>query len=211
MLYFGQVGDIMIKTFNNGLLESNVHIYSNNSEAMIIDCGAPISNAKQYIAQNSLTVKYIVLTHGHFDHVAFIDDYANAFPNAKIVCHEAEKTVLYNPEANLSPYFSCEAVYDYPYTTVKHSDTLTVGDATFKIIHTPGHTPGSICLYCNEEKIMFTGDVLFDGTYGRTDFPYGDTEQMFNSLKMLLKMDGDITFYSGHYGASKIKENQHII
>lgn len=201
----------MIKTFNNGLLESNVHIYSNNGEAMIIDCGAPLSGIKQYVTQNNLTVKFIVLTHGHFDHVAFIDDYANAFPNSKIVCHEAETAVLYDSEANLSPYFSCEAVYDHPYTTVKNGNTLTVGGEEFKIIHAPGHTPGCICLYCKDEKIMFTGDVLFDHSYGRTDFKYGDTEQMFNSLKMLLKMDGDITFYSGHYGASTIGENKYLI
>ena len=201
----------MIKTFKQGLLESNVHVYSSGGEAMIVDCGANISAIKTYILQNKLTVKYIVLTHGHFDHVAFIDDYTNAFPNAKIVCHEAEKTVLYNPEANLSPYFSCEAIYDQPYFTVKHGDTITVGSSEFKIIHTPGHTLGSICLYCKDEKIMFTGDVLFDGTYGRTDFPYGDAAQMLSSLKMLLKMDGEITFYPGHYGSSTIKNNQFLV
>ncbi len=201
----------MIKTFNNGLLESNVHVYSNNGEAMIIDCGAPLSSIKAYILQNNLTVKYIVLTHGHFDHVAFIDDYVNAYPDAKIVCHEAEKTVLYNPEANLSPYFSCEAIYDHPYFTVKHGDKLTLGKSEFKIIHAPGHTLGCICLYFKDEKIMFTGDVLFSGTYGRTDFPYGDAEQMFKSLKMLLNMDNDITFYSGHYTSSTIGENKHLI
>ena len=201
----------MIKTFNNGLLESNVHVYSNNGEAMIIDCGAPVSSVKAYVLQNNLEVKYVVLTHGHFDHVAFIDDYANAFPKAKIVCHAEEKAVLYNPDANLSPYFSTEAVYDHNYTTVKHGDTLTVGGAEFKIIHAPGHTLGCICLYCKDEKILFTGDVLFDGSYGRTDFPYGDSVQMLSSLKMLLKMDGDITIYPGHYGASKIGDNLNII
>jgi glyoxylase-like metal-dependent hydrolase (beta-lactamase superfamily II) len=201
----------MIKTFNNGLLESNVHIYSNNGEAMIIDCGAPVSKIRSYVIENALTVKFIVLTHGHFDHVAFIDEYANAFPDAKIICHESEKAVLYNPEANLSPYFSAEAIYDHPYTTVKHGDTIKVGGSEFNIIHAPGHTPGCICLYCKDENIMFTGDVLFDGSYGRTDFPYGDMAQMFKSLKMLLKMDGDITFYPGHYGASKIKDNTYLI
>lgn len=200
----------MIKTFI-GRLESNVHIYSNGGEAIIIDCGADISGIKAYIIENKLTVKYIVLTHGHFDHICKINDYIDTFPEAKIVCHEDEKTVLYNPFANLSQLFVGKTIYDYPYFTVKHGDKLTVGGAEFKIIHAPGHTLGCICLYCKNEQIMFTGDVLFDGTYGRIDFPTGDAEQMLNSLKMLLKMDAEITFYPGHYGSAKIKDNQFLI
>ncbi len=201
----------MVKSFGCGMLESNVHIYSNHGVAMIVDCGAPVSTVLPYITENNLAVKFIVLTHGHVDHVAFLSEYKKTFSEAKIVCHEAEKAVLYDPLANLSPYFGSETVYDCSYTTVKHGDTIDIGDAKLTVISAPGHTPGCICLYCKEEKIMFTGDVLFSGSYGRTDFKYGDINQMLKSLKKLLKMDGDIIFYPGHYAKSSIKENTYLI
>ena len=197
----------MIKTFNTGLLGSNVHIFYDEStkEAMIVDCGVPLPHVHSFVKDTELKIKYIVLTHGHYDHVHFIGDYANEFPNADIICHKNELKVLHDSEANVSELVGEPTVYDQKLVTVSEGDTVTVGSYVFKILNTPGHTPGCICLYCEKEKLMFTGDVLFDGAIGRTDFKYGSMTDMRASLLRLLSMDGEISFYSGHYGPSKFK------
>ena len=197
----------MIKAFNTGLLGSNVHIFyaESTKEAMIVDCGAPLSHVLPFVKETDLDIKYIVLTHGHYDHVHYIGDYASAFPNAEIICHKNELKILHDSEANVSELVGEPTVYDEQFVTVTEGDTITVGNHIFKIIHAPGHTPGCICLYCEKEKLMFTGDVLFDGAIGRTDFKYGSMTDMRASLLRLLSMDGEISFYSGHYGPSKFK------
>ena len=202
----------MIKTITGGLLDSNTYIISNDKSkrAMIIDCGTDPTYAVSYVKESELCVDYIVLTHGHFDHVDRIDKFTSAFPQAKIVCHEDEIKVLLDPEGNLSTYISSSKSYNYPYIAVSNGDiiTLRADDEAYnidlKIIHSPGHTPGSMCLLCENERIMFTGDVLFAQGYGRVDFKYGSYTDMISSLKYLLKLNPDITFYPGHGGPSKI-------
>ena len=202
----------MIKTVSNGLLGSNTYIVSNDksNRAMIIDCGTDPSYAVSYVRDKELSVEYIVLTHGHFDHVDRIDKFVSAFPNAKIVCHEDEIKVLIDPEGNLSTLISSSKSYNYPYVTVSDGDVITLKaddsayNMDFKIIHSPGHTPGSMCLLCERDKIMFTGDVLFAQGYGRVDFKYGSYSHMISSLKYLLSLDPDITFYAGHGRQSTI-------
>ena len=202
----------MIKTISGGLLDSNTYIASNDKSkrAMIIDCGTDPTYSVSYVRDMDLFVEYIVLTHGHFDHTDRIDKFVSAFPNAKIVCHEDEIKVLLDPEGNLSTLISSSKSYNYPYVTVADGDVITLKsddpayNMDFKIIHSPGHTPGSMCLLCENDKIMFTGDVLFAGGYGRVDFKYGNHRSMLTSLRRLLHLDPNILFYPGHGEPSKI-------
>ena len=200
----------MIKKIDGGLLGSSVYIvYTEESKrAMVVDCGVPIDEFIDFIISEKLSVDYIVLTHGHFDHVDYIDKYVATFRDAKILCHVDELKVLLDPEANLSPYIATSKAYDYPYETLKDGDEISIGEndiISFKIIHSPGHTPGSMCLLCENDKIMITGDTLFKGSYGRIDFKYGNRMDMYSSLRRLLTLDPEITFYPGHGEASKIK------
>ena len=175
---------------------------------MVVDCGVPIRSITDFVRQEGLLVEYIVLTHGHFDHVDYIDKYVATFRDAKILCHVDELKVLLDPEANLSPYIATSKAYDYPYETLKDGDEISIGEndiIPFKIIHSPGHTPGSMCLLCENDKVMITGDTLFKGSYGRIDFKYGNRMDMYSSLRRLLTLDPEITFYPGHGEASKIK------
>lgn len=203
----------MIKIFPQGLLDTNTYIVweEKSHECMIIDCGVEPSAISPYILENNLTVKYVVLTHGHFDHAEFVEKYATTFASAQIVCHRNELCVLDNPEANLSGWEGVARAYKCDYTLVDEGDILSLGNEkcggecmNFQVLHTPGHTPGCICLYDKAHKIMFTGDTLFKNSYGRTDFKYGDMQQMFFSLRRLYRMDKDITFYPGHYSSSTI-------
>jgi hydroxyacylglutathione hydrolase len=204
----------MIKIFPCGLLDTNTYVVYDefSMEGMVIDCGVEPTLIFSYASENKINIKYVVLTHGHFDHAEYVQEYEKTFKNAKIVCHVDEKQVLYDIEANLSSWGNAPTSYACSYTFVKEGDILTLGEKSgdtcmnFKILHTPGHTPGSMCLYDEKNKIMFTGDTLFKRSYGRTDFKYGDTTLMYASLRRLYSMDGDIIFYPGHYGYSTIKD-----
>ena len=196
-----------IKAYKNGLLGSNTYLVwdEESSEAMIVDCGNDPRDITPLVKEAGLDVRYVVLTHGHYDHADYIEDYAFYFPNAKTVCHEAEVSVMNDPDANVSALLGLEREYLEPDMTVDEGDVLMIGKKEFAVISTPGHTPGSICLYCEEERVMFTGDTLFVRGVGRTDFKYGSGAELLRSLRRLSKMDGEITFYSGHGDEGKLK------
>lgn len=199
----------MIKTFSSGLLGSNTYLYYNNGEGMVIDCGNPPEPIAKYASDKGIIVKHVVLTHAHYDHADYKDAYKSAFPNAQMICHEDEICVMKDPEANVSIYFGTPKIYTAPDMTVKEGEKILVGDVEFTVLSTPGHTPGSICLLCEREKIMFTGDTLFHYGRGRCDFKYGDEEDMEKSLERLLALDGEIVFFSGHGEPSYIKAERY--
>ena len=195
----------MVKQFFSRELHSNVYLVYDGGEGMIIDCGAPATEILNEVKRLGIVVKYIVLSHGHFDHVDFIEEYIDAFPDAKLMCHENELQVLLDMEGNVSTLFGKPRVYNYDFSTLKEGDSLSVGELNFKVLNTPGHTPGSICLLCDEKRLLFTGDVLFASGYGRTDFKYGNPYDMASSLRRLMSLDPEIVFFSGHGIESKIK------
>lgn len=195
-----------IKVFSNGLLSSNAYVVWEGAECMIIDLGVNPSEVSGFISKMELNVKYLVLTHGHYDHAHYVGEYHSIYPQAKIICHENEHKVLLDNDANVTSLVGCPCVYDYPYTFVKNGDAISVGNLEFKVLNFPGHTPGCICLYCENEAIMFTGDVLFAYSYGRTDFKYGNSGDMLSSLRQIRTMDRSITIYPGHDGKAILSQ-----
>ena len=158
-----------------------------------------------FVKENGLSVKYIVLTHSHFDHAHYVGEYRELLPEAKLCIHKDEAPLMNDPEANVSYLFSSSERYGYADKELSEGEVLSVGSMNFRVLSTPGHTPGSICLYCKEERLMLTGDTLFECGRGRCDFKFGSEEDMARSLRRLLSMDGDITFLSGHGGPSLIE------
>ncbi|MBQ8163523.1 MAG: MBL fold metallo-hydrolase [Clostridia bacterium] len=195
----------MIKTFSSGLLDSNTYVVWNEAlHAMIIDCGNDICKISEFIEKTGLCVDYIVLTHAHYDHIAYIDEYVEAYPKAKLICHREELCVVNDSEANLSAFFGKARSYDHEYETVDDGDIITLEDENgeesvdFRVIHAPGHTPGCICFFNEKDRIMFTGDVLFAEGYGRTDLKYADPEKMRSTLYKLLPRVKGVKIYPGH-------------
>ena len=198
----------MYKIFSRGLLGSNTYLVwdGESLEGMIVDCGNSPSEPLATARELGIKIKYIVLTHGHYDHAEFVEEYARLLPGAEVIAHEAENAVLSDSLANVSQFFGTPRRYMLPNRTVKGGDKLTLGATEYEVISTPGHTPGSICVYSHKERLIFTGDTLFCRGYGRTDFKYGSDVELIASLRRLSRLDGDITVLSGHGMATTIGE-----
>ncbi|MDR2553365.1 MAG: MBL fold metallo-hydrolase [Treponema sp.] len=159
--------------------------------------------------------RYIVLTHAHFDHVAALPELAAAFPEAEIGVHPAEEAKLGPQSLALHQRdFASAGAYSYVDALWKSlpeaSMLLEEGSALgpFKVLHLPGHSPGSIALYWEEEKLLLSGDTLFNAGVGRTDLPGGNEELIGRSLARLFAMDGDIQVYPGHGPATTIRRER---
>lgn len=174
----------------------------NTKKCIVVDPGANLVDIMNFVKRQNLNVEYIVLTHGHGDHITNVLTLKDA-TNAKIVAHEEEKEILIDKRKNLSASLPSNTVELDADIYVKDNDTLKVGDMKLKFIHTPGHTPGSMCIKI--DKHMLAGDTLFAGSIGRTDFYGGDYKKMEKSLKRLKNQDDDITVYPGHGPNSTLK------
>jgi glyoxylase-like metal-dependent hydrolase (beta-lactamase superfamily II) len=180
---------------------------------MLIDPGdqAPVIIAR--LEKLRLRPRYILLSHGHFDHIAALPDLAAAFPDAEIAIHRGDAAYL-GPEAYAVHRESFGAVGAPSYVEElwkpmpSPTRLLAEGDriGPFTVLHVPGHTPGSVSFYWAERKILFSGDTLFQNGMGRTDLPGGNWDQLRESLGRLLSMDGDIRVFPGHGGETTIGE-----
>lgn len=168
----------------------------------IIDPGADSEKIKEEIEKEKLVPEIIINTHGHFDHIAENEKF-----NLPVYIHRDDEEFLKNPEKNLSAFFSSPYICGSKTITVKEGDIIKIGDVSLQVIHTPGHTPGSICLIA--EGISFTGDTLFAGGIGRTDFPGGNEEKLINSInKKLFTLPEKTIIYPGHGDISTIEKEK---
>ena len=174
-------------------------------KTLMLDPGDDTRALDRFIADTCADIKTVIITHGHFDHLLGAAHMREKY-GAGILISEADAPALYDRKTAIVPDFALT-----PFTPIKADATLQPGKIALlgrecEIIATPGHTPGGICLYFPSEKVMFTGDTLFAHGYGRTDFPGGDMGRLIESLRKLLKMDSDITVYSGHGEAATIEQ-----
>ncbi len=172
------------------------------NKAAIIDPGGDEEKILDACNRDNLEVIYIIATHGHPDHVCSIGPIQKE-TDAKIVMHKADAEFFSQPE--VKGFFSQLGLAESPPPDilVEDGDTITIGDETLSVIHTPGHTPGGICLYNAPDCI--TGDTLFVGGVGRTDFPGGSMGELSHSIKSkLLTLPPNTVVWPGHgYGGSK--------
>lgn len=167
-----------------------------SGEAAVIDPSAPCEEIGQALRENCLTLRWILFTHGHFDHLFALDALRDA-SGAPAVIHEADASLLADPIANVSAIFLHENhIYRPAERTVREGDELLLGAGAIRVLHTPGHTPGSVCYAAGD--ILFTGDTLFDCGMGRTDLPGGDSFVMRRSLERLSLLADGIRICPGH-------------
>ena len=180
-------------------------------EAMVIDPGGEPEKIIEML--NALEIdklKYIYLTHCHGDHFGGILELKSK-KGGKVLIHRDDAEGLYNPAISLTYYIGMDDIELEADSRVDEGDLIHVGNLEFRVIHTPGHTKGGSCLYCEKEKLVFTGDTLFRGTWGRTDLPTSNFADIINSITNKLTVLPDETIiYPGHGRTTRIKEEEPI-
>lgn len=182
-----------------GELQTNCYIISTiSNNCFIIDPGFDSYKILEEVKKNGYIPKKIILTHGHFDHTGALAD-VKLETNAPAYAHESEVEMFSDNEKNLAILFNhIEYKNSEIDIVVGDGDEIELDDICFKIIHTPGHTKGSVVLLEDTHKIMVTGDTLFKGFIGRTDMYGGDINQLKTSLEKLYCFDSEYTIYGGH-------------
>lgn len=179
-----------------GMLQENCFIlYDEDKNAFIVDPGGSSELIIETIEKNELNVKFILLTHGHVDHIGAVATLKEKY-NLDVYMSEVDKDFLESPDTVRSSTFGLKTTPAKVDHLVKEGEDIAFGKNAIKVIETPGHTLGSVCyLYKN---ILFAGDTLFNGSIGRTDFPESDHNKMEESLKKLKNLGDDIYMLSGH-------------
>ena len=187
-----------VKALLVGPLATNCYIAycEETGEAIIIDPGGDAGRILDHVSREGLKVKFIVNTHGHADHVSADDELRKAL-KVPLLIHRADLEMLENPDLNLSAFMDEVVKVSRPDRLLEDGDNVEFGRVKLKVIHTPGHTPGSICLL--GEDSLFTGDTLFAGSVGRTDIPGGSFRQLMHSLKFrIMPLPDSLKVYPGH-------------
>ena len=199
---------MLIKKIVNFSMDQNIYVvYDEKSkEGIIIDPGAGPERVIACVEEFGVDVKAIVLTHGHADHIGAVPALKAKY-NVPVVCHECEQDVLEDATINLSTMFFGPMEFSAD-VLLKDGEVFRFGDVEMKCLHTPGHTVGGACYYIEKEKIVFSGDTLFYGSIGRTDFPGGNFDAIIDSLKRVLTLDGDYTIFPGHGCSTTVETEQ---
>ncbi len=183
---------MLIKTLTVGQIETNCYIVTDEAtlQCAVIDPGDESNTILDYLEDNKLQAKYIFLTHGHFDHTTAVEPVRAETGATVCICRGdvGQGHYLFDPPEGSIMY--------------GEGDIFHVGGLTFHVMETPGHTPGGVCLIC--ENALFTGDTLFRDSCGRTDLPGGDIGQILQSLKRLHDLPGDYEVYPGHMDSSTL-------
>lgn len=180
---------------------TNTYILYNEAtmEGLVVD---PSFSPEQYIKaieEKKIHLTSIFLTHAHVDHMAGMNELRKAFPEARMYMDKRDRPFLRDPERNLSYMFPTPTLVDDADVWVKDGDEIETSGYTFQVIDTSGHTPGGISFYLKKEGIVFTGDSLFQGSIGRTDFPGGSMEELTGSIrKNLFALPDSTVVLSGH-------------
>lgn len=194
----------MIEKIVTGSFLTNSYIISNEADCVIVDPGLNYSDAANMI-KSKYNVKAILITHGHMDHIDGIKYF-----DVPVYIHELDKDFLFDASLSLYNMFRLNSPYkkgDLNIITVKDNDEFELIGYKFKVIHTPGHTRGSVCYSYNDK--LLSGDTLFNMSAGRTDFPTGNPKDMRQSLnKIINKFNDNTDVYPGHESKTTIKNER---
>lgn len=181
-----------------------------SKEIIVIDPAGDVYKIEEMINILGGKLKYIYLTHCHGDHFGAILE-VKAKKGGKVLIHRDDAEGLYNPAISLTYYIGMDDIELEADSRVDEGDIIHLGNLEFKVIHTPGHTKGGTCLYCKEEGLLFSGDTLFKGTWGRTDLPTSSFPDIIASItNKLTILPDDTIVYPGHGRMTTIREEEPI-
>ncbi|MGI6028673.1 MAG: MBL fold metallo-hydrolase [Candidatus Heteroscillospira sp.] len=191
---------MLIKDFQLGQLETNCYVVTDEAtmECAVIDPGDEANTVLDYLEEHKLTCRFIFLTHGHFDHTMAVNELA-AETGAKVCINEKDTHVSGE---------TVQFAFSPPDGSVLYSEgaVIHMGSLDFKVLETPGHSPGSVTLQCG--NVLFTGDTLFRDSCGRTDLPGGDMGALMASLRRLALLPGDYEVYPGHMDSTTLEHER---
>lgn len=197
----------------NAFQERCTLVWDDDRNCAVIDPGFIKEQEKEvlygFIKSNNLIPKAILLTHAHFDHIYGLAAFARDF-NVPAYMHEKDACMFENNLILCSDfYLPVPESYEGDIVYVTEGDVVTVGGLEFKVLETPGHTPGGVCYLESKEGVLFSGDTLFAGSIGRTDRPWGDYDRLMESIfSRLMTLDGEITVIPGHGPITSIAEER---
>ena len=196
---------LKIKRVIVGALEVNCFIVrdSDTNDALIIDPGDEADRIIEAVKLVEAKPLGILLTHAHVDHIRGVGAVSAAF-NLPVWIHEADRAMYLSPDNAILPWLPAAENLPQPVAA-----PLQLPNHPYEIIETPGHTPGGVCFYFKDEKLLFSGDTLFQGTYGRTDFPGGSAPTLFHSIRTkLFTLPDDVKVWPGHNESTTIGEEK---
>ena len=180
-----------------GSFGSNCYLLISGDQAAVVDPSADADKILQKAAEMGATLQYILLTHGHFDHICSLDTLRDK-TSIPAYIHQGDADMPSDSHKNaFSIFFGQERVYRAPEKILSEGDVLMLGDEQIRVLHTPGHTEGSVCYLCGE-SILITGDTLFDRGFGRYDLYGGDPSKLRRSLARFATLDRSLIIYAGH-------------
>ncbi len=178
------------------------YLVADAGHAVIVDPGASMAAIERLIASSGCVLDAILLTHGHFDHIMSIDLLRDAHPDLPVYIHEADAPMLIDGNKNAyTTFFRSPRGWRPAEVRLTDGQTITVGDTTLTVIHTPGHSPGSVCFFNEDNRVLLSGDTLFADNIGRCDLWGGNHATMMNSLHALRELSQahpGLTIYPGH-------------
>jgi hydroxyacylglutathione hydrolase len=203
-----------VKTFVLNPFEMNCYIYydENSGEGIIIDPAASDDTEKKtitdFIKQKNIAVKYIIITHGHIDHILG-NKWAKDTFKVPLMMHGGDLDFIKRSKEQAVQFGLSFPESPLPDVYLEDNDIVKFDDTTLKVLYTPGHSPGGICLVDKKEKMIFTGDLIFRSSVGRTDIPGGSMNKLLNSINnKLFKFSNDYKLYPGHYEPTTIGEEK---
>ena len=201
---------VQITPFILGDYQTNCYVVTSDDECWVVDCGYSPESLIQYLLEEQLQPKAVLLTHCHSDHIAGLDKLRTIIGEVPVLCHEIESKWNMNPEFNLSGFSGMPVAVEPPTGVINPHEELTLGNSKWEVLHTPGHSPGSLCFVNAESKQAIVGDTLFAGSIGRHDFPTSNVNDLRNSIhKILMGLPDEMTFYPGHGPSSTIGHERH--
>ena len=200
--------NLKIKKFITGEIQTNVYLVfdEETKKAFLVDCPEPIQEYVNFIKENQLKMEFVVITHGHYDHIDGLGEFLNKF-NTPFYISKKDEHMLINPLNNGSLVMGNSVVVNKKAKFLEDREKIKFENNELKIIETAGHTRGGICIKLN--NWLFSGDTLFYHSVGRTDFPYADTEQLLNSIKVkLFILENGVQVFPGHGRETSIGEEK---
>ncbi len=182
-----------------GSYGSNCYLLESDGHALVVDPSAAASAILRRLEADGCVLDGILLTHGHFDHIMSIDTLRTAVSDLPVFIHPGDAPMLTEGDKNgFAFFFNRERVWRSADRYFSDGQTISVGPTTLKVIHTPGHSPGSVCFLCDEDKLLITGDTIFADGVGRWDLWGGHLDTLRTSIASLRHLDGTLTIYPGH-------------